>query len=229
MPLFLNVCRVYHMSYGVLVRSVFALSPICEDFSGLHPGPVFFGPGQGHGPGSGPTLKHGALPAVPGGSGFLGRAPCPGCLVFQGACFAPGPVRYVGFGQSLQSPRDLASSRLAWATRRCSSLRSGVWLLFRSYSLRVSFLASTSAGVGWARSLGFLAFGAVFLTGLPPVLLFRCCFWHWVFLDFRPEVARPGRGKESSKVRPSTRVCGNPVPPSLTSLRPWTLVQRLLR
>ena len=46
--------------------------------------------------GSSPTLKHGALPAVSGGSVFLGRAPCPGCSVFLGARFAPGPVRYRG-------------------------------------------------------------------------------------------------------------------------------------
>ena len=58
-----------------------------------------------------------------------------------------------GFGQSLHSPRDLASSRLAWATRRCSSLHSSVWRLFWSYSQRTCFLASTSAGVGSGTAL----------------------------------------------------------------------------
>ena len=62
----------------------------------------------------------------------------------------------VGFGQSLQMPSFLASSRLAWAMRRRSSLRSGVWRLFRSYFRRFSSLASTCAGVGSTRGLGVL-------------------------------------------------------------------------
>ena len=53
--------------------------------------------------------------------------------------------------QSTHSPRALASFRLAWVWWRCSSLRSGVLFLFRSYSCRFSFLASTSAGVDGGR------------------------------------------------------------------------------
>ena len=137
---------------------MFALPSICEDFWGLNPGPAFSGPGHRHGPGSTPTLKHGALPAVPGGGVFLGRAPCPGCLVLRGAGFAPDPVwDRGGFGQSRHSPRALASSRLAWATLRCSSLRSGVWALFWSCSWPLSTLASTSAGVGARLGLGCFA------------------------------------------------------------------------
>ena len=74
----------------------------------------------------------------------------------------------VGFGQSLQMPSFLASSRLAWAMRRRSSLRSGVWRLFRSYFRRFSSLASTCAGVGSTRGLGVLgvrSFGTTFLGG----------------------------------------------------------------
>ena len=78
---------------GFWVWGFFALPSTREDFLGLHPGPAFSGLGHRHGPGSAPRLKHGALPAVPDGSVFLGRAPCPGCLVFRGAGFALGPVR----------------------------------------------------------------------------------------------------------------------------------------
>ena len=56
-----------------------------------------------------------------------------------------------GFRQSQQSPRDFASARLAWVLRRCSSRRSGVWGLFRSYFRPFSALALTFLGfvLGW--------------------------------------------------------------------------------
>ena len=87
-----------------------------------------------------------------------------------------------GFGQSLQSPRRLASSRLAWATRRCMSFRSDVWALFWSYCRRACFLASTSSEVGsgrgdacWALCVALrgVLFPACFalVGGLPPALL----------------------------------------------------------
>ena len=98
--------------------------------------------------------------------------PCPLCLAaaFSWAvrlardawCFAAQVSHLVrsgtaGFGQSLHSPRDLASSRLAWAALGCSSLRSGVWALFWSFSRPLFTLASTSAGVGARLGLGCFA------------------------------------------------------------------------
>ena len=57
---------------------------------------------------------------------------------------------------STQMPRSLALSLLSWVLRRFRSLRSGVWSRWRSYSRRLSCLASTSAGVGSTRGLGVL-------------------------------------------------------------------------
>ena len=60
---------------------------------------------------------------------------------------------------STQIPRSLALFLLAWVLRRFSSLRSGVWARWRSYSRRLSCLASSSAGVGSTRGLGVLGWG----------------------------------------------------------------------
>ena len=87
-------------------------------------------------------------------------------------------------------PSFLASSRLVWTTRRCRSLRSGFWFLFRSYSRCVSFLASTSAGVGSGWRSGCCAFGVAFLLG----------FCTGDFLAFwGPGFFRVGNWKESIK------------------------------
>ena len=57
---------------------------------------------------------------------------------------------------STQIPRSLSFSLLCCMLRRFRALRSGVWDRWRSYSRRVSCLASTSVGVGWARGFGAL-------------------------------------------------------------------------
>ena len=88
--------------------------------------------------------------------------PLPGLLVvlpvLLGTYLAPGLVRDGGAPHATQSPRDLASCRLAWAKRRFNSLRSAVRFLCRSYSCRFCSLASTSAGVGSTRGFGFFTF-----------------------------------------------------------------------
>ena len=118
-----------------------------------------------------------------------------------------------GFGQSLQSPRRLASSRLAWATRRCSSFRSGVWSLFLSYSRRACFLASTSSGVGSGRRSAFGAFGVAFVLGF---LTFGflggfCTGGFLAFLGPPPAFCGFGNGNVYSKVRPTARGSGETV------------------
>ena len=134
--------------------------------------------------------------------------PCPLCLTaaFSLAvrlaryawCFAAqvshlARSRTAGFGQSLHSPRDLASSRLTWAMRRCSSLRSGVWFLCWSYFCCSSCLASTSAGVGSGRR-----FGVAFLRGLLMV-----GFRFSLALGPPPALLGFGNRKLNSKVRPT--------------------------
>ena len=106
--------------------------------------------------------------------------------------------------QSTHSPRALASFRLAWVWWRCSSLRSGVLFLFRSYSCRFSFLASTSAGVGSGRR-----FGVGFLQGLLMVG-FRFSFRDFFSLAWGPPPALlgSGNGMVSVKVRPTAQSCG---------------------
>ena len=106
--------------------------------------------------------------------------------------------------QSTHSPRALASFRLAWVWWRCSSLRSGVLFLFRSYSCRFSFLASTSAGVGSGQR-----FGVAFLRGLLMVG-FRFSFRDFFSLAWGPPPAFCGLGnvKVNSKVRPTARGSG---------------------
>ena len=59
-------------------------------------------------------------------------------------------------------PRSLALFLLAWVLRRFRSLRSGVWARWRSYSRRLSCLASSSAGVGSTRGFGVLGWGVAF-------------------------------------------------------------------
>ena len=109
--------------------------------------------------------------------------------------------------QSTHSPRALASFRLAWVWWRCSSLRSGVLFLFRSYSCRFSFLASTSAGVGSGQR-----FGVAFLRGLLMVG-FRFSFRDFFSLAWGPPPAFCGLGnvKVNSKVRPTARGSGDGV------------------
>ena len=106
--------------------------------------------------------------------------------------------------QSTHSPRALASFRLAWVWWRCSSLRSGVLFLFRSYSCRFSFLASTSAGVGSGRR-----FGVAFLQGLLMVG-FRFSFRDFFSLAWGlpPALLGSGNGMVSVKVRPTAPSCG---------------------
>ena len=106
-----------------------------------------------------------------------------------------------GFGQSLQSPRRLASSRLAWATRRCMSLRSDVWALFWSYCRRACFLASTSSEVGSGRGDACWAL-CVALRGV----LFPACFA--LVGGLPPALLSSGRSSMNSKVRPIAHSCG---------------------
>ena len=104
-----------------------------------------------------------------------------------------------GAPHATQSPRDLASWRLAWAWRRFCSLRSGLWALFSSYSRLFCSLASRSAGVGSTRGLGFLAWGAAFLVGLL-ALGFPGGFRTGGFLAFRGSVLfRVWNSKEYTK------------------------------
>ena len=107
-----------------------------------------------------------------------------------------------GFGQSLQSPRRLASSRLAWATRRCMSLRSDVWALFWSYCRRACFLASTSSEVGSGRGDACWAL-CVALRGV----LFPACFA--LVGGLPPALLSSGRSSMNSKVRPIAHSCGD--------------------
>ena len=106
-----------------------------------------------------------------------------------------------GFGQSLQSPRRLASSRLAWATRRCMSFRSDVWALFWSYCRRACFLASTSSEVGSGRGDACWAL-CVALRGV----LFPACFA--LVGGLPPALLGFGKGRVNSKVRPIAHSCG---------------------
>ena len=107
-----------------------------------------------------------------------------------------------GFGQSLQSPSRLASSRLAWATRRCMSLRSDVWALFWSYCRRACFLASTSSEVGSGRGDACWAL-CVALRGV----LFPACFA--LVGGLPPALLGFGNGRVNSKVRPTAHSCGH--------------------
>ena len=73
---------------------------------------------------------------------------------------APGMA---GLLQLLQRLSDLACRRLSCSRSRRYSMRSGVWFLCRSYSSLSCLLASTSAGFGSVRCLGFpgvVAFGS---------------------------------------------------------------------
>ena len=83
-------------------------------------------------------------------------------------------------------------------------MRSGVWLLARSYSARFRFLSSTKEGSGSVRRFGaalvvFLVLG-VFLED------FRAVFF-WFFEEF-PALADSGMGNLNSKVPPTACVCG---------------------
>ena len=76
------------------------------------------------------------------------------------------------FRQSLQSPRDLASARLVWALRRCSSFRSSVCCLFCSYFRRFSTLSFTFPGFGSGWRSVWCAFGVGLLGSF-----LACSFW----------------------------------------------------
>ena len=148
--------------------------------------------------------------------------PCPLCLAaaFSWAvrldrdawCFAAQVSHLVrsgtsGFGQSLQMPSFLASSRLAWATRCSSAFRSGVWPRFRSYFRRFSALALTSSGVGSGWRSGCCAFGVAFLLGFL-TFGFLGGFRTGGFLAFwgpPPVFCGFGNVKLNSKVRPTAR------------------------
>ena len=73
-----------------------------------------------------------------------------------------------GFGQLLHRPSSLAFRRLSWAMRRRYSLRSGLWLLVRSYSRRACTAFSLSctffsgARVAFRRGFGVMGCGAGF-------------------------------------------------------------------
>ena len=80
-------------------------------------------------------------------------------------------------------------------------MRSGVWFLARSYSVRFRFLSPAREGSGSARRFGaalvaFLALG-FFLEDFPAVFF-------WFFEEF-PELAGLGMGKLNSKVWPTAR------------------------
>ena len=101
-----------------------------------------------------------------------------------------------GAPHSTQIPRSLAFSLLCCMLRRFSSLRSGVWDLWRSYSRRVSFLASTSVDVGWARGFVDLCWGSAWdvaflrlvgfclALGFAAVFLAGCCGFLGLSLGF---------------------------------------------
>ena len=112
-----------------------------------------------------------------------------------------------GFRQSQQSPRDFASARLAWVLRRCSSRRSGVWGLFRSYFRPFSALALTFLGfvLGW-RSV-CCAFGVAFSLGFLTVGFRRgsCTGGCLSLRGPLPVFCGLGNGKVYSKVRPIAR------------------------
>ena len=118
---------------------------------------------------------------------------------------------------STQIPRSLAFSLLSCMLRRFSSLRSGVWDLWRSYSRRVSFLVSTSVDIGWARGFGALGWGAALgmaffrLVGFCLALGFAAVFLRGAvdFLGFPS-------GLGTSKVKLSTNIC----------LLGWTIPER---
>ena len=106
-----------------------------------------------------------------------------------------------GFGQLLHRPSSLAFRRLSWARSCWYSMRSGVWFLARSYSVRFRFLSPAREGSGSARRFGaalvaFLALG-FFLEDFPAVFF-------WFFEEF-PALAGLGMGKLNSKVWPTTR------------------------
>ena len=82
----------------------------------------------------------------------LGLAAPAGLPVVLGTGEAAG---LAGLLQFLQRPSNLACRRLSCSRSRRYSMRSGVWFLCRSYSSRSCLLASTSAGFGSVRCLGF--------------------------------------------------------------------------
>ena len=139
---------------------------------------------------------------------------CRWCSTQLGQRVWPGMA---GAGQLLHLPVALAIRRRSWARRRLYSLRSGVLFLTFSYARpfwRVPLVLAKGVSWGvlsplswWTLLFGFgeplvpafgsfRVFGSAFLPGpaaLEGVLL------RW---------ALPGRGKENSKVRPSTRAGG---------------------
>ena len=108
-----------------------------------------------------------------------------------------------GSPHSTQIPRSLAFSLLCCMLRRFSSLCSGVWDLWRSYSRRVSFLASTSVDIGWARGFGALGWGAVL-----GVAFFRLALgFAALFLRGAVDFLGFPSGLGTSKVKLSTNIC----------------------
>ena len=73
-----------------------------------------------------------------------------------------------GSVQLLHRPVSLAICRFCCASSRCFFLRSGLWFLFRSYSLRATSLFSSEVAVSSGVLLGgrvFGSFSATFLVG----------------------------------------------------------------
>ena len=108
----------------------------------------------------------------------------------------------------------MASARLVWALRRCSSFRSGVWGLFCPYFRLFSALALTCAGFGSGWRSVCCAFGVAFSLGFLTVG-FQRGFCTGGFSCFRgppPAFCGLGNGKVYSKVRPIARGSGDPEP-----------------
>ena len=103
-----------------------------------------------------------------------------------------------------QMPRSLALFLLAWVLRRFRSLRSGVWARWRSYSRRLSCLASSSAGVGSTRGFGVLGWGVAFFR-----LVVFCLALGFLVVALRGVVDFLGltRRLGSSNGKLSTNIC----------------------
>ena len=106
-----------------------------------------------------------------------------------------------GLEQLRHCPSSLALCRFSWARRRRYSMRSGVWLLARSYSDCFRFLSSAVEGSGSVRRFGatlvvFLVLG-FFLEDFLAVFF-------WLFEEF-PALAGLAMGKLNSKVWPTAR------------------------
>ena len=86
-------------------------------------------------------------------------------------------------------------------------MRSGVWLLARSYSARFRFLSSAREGSGSVRR-----FGAALVASLALGVFLEdfCAVFFWFFEEF-PALAGLGMGKLNSKVWPTARGGGGTI------------------